>query len=330
MKHIVVTDESARLLRKFRSSILGERGLSNNTAKAYTTDILDLLFALDGKNTKIHDVSIRHLRQYLGEIYTNLSRKSMARKISAIKQLFQILYEENEIDNNPAEELEAPKPTMCIPKYLTQQEIEIILNLAVKDKSYKGIRTYCILEILYSTGMRISELSNMQISDLQCIKESEAPESITVKGKGNKERIVILGKQAKRALQCYLSVRKKLLANEKSPWIFTTKINLNSVTSKDTKISTKQRDGRTSRQVIARDIKQAAVNANISHEKISPHIIRHSFATHLLHNGMNLRVLQEMLGHSDISTTQIYTHIPSEKLIETVNKYHPLADSYKE
>jgi len=229
--------------------------------------------------------------------------------------------------------IEHPKYSKKIPKYLTEREVETLLKNAKKDKSPNGIRFYCMLELLYATGLRVSELVSLKISAVQKKYRKDGfyniDDFLIIKGKGNKERLVIMNKTAKSILKDYLDLRAGLLGEETSKWLFTTKIKFPLTKAYKTKKLKPRKDGHLSRQIFALALKNIAGKSGINIDKVSPHIIRHSFASHLLNNGADLRVLQELLGHSDISTTQIYTHILDSKLKNIVNNLHPLAERNK-
>jgi len=312
-------------LTQFLDMVKAERGLAKNTLISYKNDLE--YFIENTKNpTRISTIDIKnHLRQLYSD---GISANSLSRKISSIKQFFNFLQLEEIIKDNPALLIEHPKHSGKIPKYLTESEVELLLKNAKKNKSPSGIRFYCMLELLYATGLRVSELVSLPVSVIQKKYKKDGlytiDDFLIVRGKGNKERLVVINKTAKSILKNYLDLRKRLLNGEISKWLFTTKVKF-PITRNDDKKLKIRKDNHLSRQIFALALKSVAMKSEIDEEKVSPHIIRHSFATHLLNNGADLRVLQELLGHSDISTTQIYTHILDSKLKNIVNTLHPLA-----
>jgi len=312
-------------LTQFLDMIKAERGLAKNTLISYKND-LEYFIQTTKNPLKITTADIKN---HLKQLYTDgISANSLSRKISSIKQFFNFLQIEEVIKDNPALLIEHPKHSIKIPKYLTEQEVETLLKNAKKDKSPAGVRFCCMLELLYATGLRISELVSLKVSVVQKKYKKDGfyniDDFLIIKGKGNKERLVVINKTAKALLKDYLDLRKKLLDGESSEWLFTTQVKFSTTKYINEKLKTRK-DNHLSRQVFALALKEIAIKSGIDEEKVSPHIIRHSFATHLLNNGADLRVLQELLGHSDISTTQIYTHILDSKLKSIVNTLHPLA-----
>ena len=317
-------------IENFLNNLLAEKGSAKNTIISYKKDLEELFDFL--KDIKIEEITTKDLKKYLEFLYKNdVATSTMARHISSIKQFFNFLQLENIITENPASLLDHPKIQANIPEILTEKEIEKLLDTAKKDKSNYGIQLYTMLELLYATGLRISELVEMKISDIQKKYRSDGlytiDDFLIINGKGNKERLIPINKTAKDALIKYINLRESLLNGKKSEWLWTTMATF-SKDKKDTKVIFKK-DNHIARQIFALNLKQLAIESNINPEKVHPHILRHSFATHILQRGADLRVVQELLGHSDISTTQIYTHIADEKLKKIVNELHPLAKDEK-
>ena len=313
-------------IENFLNNLLAEKGSAKNTIISYKKDLEELFDFL--KDMKIKEITTKDLKKYLEFLYkNNVATSTMARHISAIKQFFNFLQLENIITENPASLLDHPKIQANIPEILTEKEIEKLLDTAKKDKSNYGIQLYTMLELLYATGLRISELVEMKISDIQKKYRNDGlytiDDFLIINGKGNKERLIPINKTAKDALIKYINLRESLLNGKKSEWLWTTMVTF-SKDKKDTKVIFKK-DNHIARQIFALNLKQLAIESNINPEKVHPHILRHSFASHILQRGADLRVVQELLGHSDISTTQIYTHIADEKLKKIVNELHPLA-----
>ncbi|HSQ98065.1 MAG TPA: tyrosine recombinase [Rickettsiales bacterium] len=317
-------------LENFLNNLSVEKASAKNTLLSYKNDIEDL-FSFLGE-IEITKITSKDLKKYLEYLYKNgIATSTMARHISAIKQFFNFLQLEEIITENPATLLEHPKIQNDIPQILSEKELKIMLEEAKKDTSNYGIQFYTMLELLYASGLRISELVELKISDIQKKYRKDGlytiDDFLIIKGKGNKERLVPISKTAKEALIKYLDLREHLLKGKKSEWLWTTMITF-SKNKKNTEVKFKK-DNHIARQIFALSLKQLAIKNNIDPTKVHPHTIRHSFATHILQNGADLRVVQELLGHSDISTTQIYTHIADEKLKNIVNTLHPLAKDKK-
>lgn len=272
-----------------------EKGLASNTLDAYTRD----LTAFAGKAERIPNLV--ELRQYLDSLYrAGLGSRSIARKLSVLRNFYRFLASEGRISTDPTERLTAPKQWQNLPKYLNRDEIERLL--AAPDLTKKtGVRDRAMLELLYATGLRVSELCGLRVADVQ--SEQGVVRAI---GKGNKQRLTPVGKSALRATRDYLeSSRPKLLGQRPSPYLF--------VTARGTRLT---------RGAFWKLLIALGKRAGIFHN-LTPHVIRHSFATHLLEGGADLRSVQTMLGHSDISTTQIYTHVMRSRLRQTIEQHHP-------
>lgn len=292
-------------IESFIEMMAAERGASTNTISAYKHDLSDFSYFLAKKHQdlKIEDASQDVLKKYMMSITeSGLSPATSGRRLSTLKQFYQFLYSDKIRADNPTTGLDSPKKAKSLPKYLSEEEIENLLQTANSDTSKDGLRLSALLEILYASGLRVSELISLKKSSFQ--KKDSENYFLLIKGKGNKERIVPLNKSAIDAI-------KKHLKNIKTetPWIF----------------PSKKGNGHITRQGVGQMLKKLAVNTGIEIERVSPHVLRHSFASHLLNNGIDLRVLQELLGHSDISTTQIYTHIADDRLKSMVARTHPLA-----
>ncbi len=313
----MATDSIENFLEKLRA----EEGLASNTISSYKKDLE--LFQKFLKRQDITYASSEHLKSYLHFLHKqNLKSSSIARKISCFKNFYKFLEDEKLIKSSPANNLESPKKDFILPKALSEEEIFKLLDCANKDDSELGIRLACMLEVLYAAGLRVTELVALPISAIQ--KDTVGLKNyLIVKGKGSKERIAPLSKSAIAILLRYLELRKNL-GYEKSQWLFFGGKNSVFSGSKNSIIANLSTDNHLTRQGFHGLLKQLAIKANINPDRVYPHVIRHSFASHLLNHGVDLRILQELLGHSDISTTQIYTHILDSKLKELVFKHHPL------
>lgn len=300
------------LIEYFLESMALERGSSNNTIQSYKTDLMDLVAFISKNHLAVEAVSLDQLRAYVSELSTrrSLKPKSISRKISAIRQFFSFLMQEHMIKENPSLDLEIPKTPKNIPVVFAEDEVEKLLDECLKDKTPAGLRNLAMVELMYASGMRVSELVSLKISQLALINRQDLPPHIVITGKGNKERIVAINEKSIEALKQYLATLDKFKKDKSSPWLFPS---LNAT------------GGHVTRQYFGKVLKKLAFKAGLNFEKISPHKIRHSFATHLLNNGANLRVIQELLGHRKIGTTQIYTHVSNRRLKETVEEFHPLS-----
>jgi len=289
----------------FKHFIQVEKGLSKNTILSYGKDLesygryMDLVENISGLSgiTRIHIVNYL---KYLKE--RDLTARTMARQLATIRSFHQFLIREVEgMKDDPSLLIEIPKAPKILPKVLSLQEVEALLE--VQDQSTFGLRDKAMLELLYATGMRVSELLSLDLSDINLTMGF-----VRCMGKGSKERIIPLGKLAIESIEKYLKLARKDLAGKKQNDAFF----LN------------HHGNRMSRQGFWKNLKKQAEKANIQHE-LTPHTLRHSFATHLLENGADLRSVQEMLGHADISTTQIYTHVTKNRLKDVYKEFHPRA-----
>ena len=314
-------------INNFLQKIRAEDGLSKNTILSYGKDLEMLEIFLKNIEISFENCSKEILKKYFNEdAQQNLKNSSVSRKISCFKHFFNFLEQENIIKKNPVLEIHGPKRHKILPKFLSENEVTKMLDILLQDESEFGIKLSCMLEILYSAGLRVSELVNLPISAVQ-FKNSQIDDFLIVKGKGNKERIATLNETSKIILAKYLILRKKV-GLDSSKWLFVgnfrsskkpNQIKIHAVNFKDFI------DKPLSRQRFNKMLKELAIKAKIEPSRVHPHVFRHSFATHLLNNGADLRVLQELLGHSDISTTEIYTHISENKLRDAVLNHHPLS-----
>lgn len=302
-------------LEAFLEVLLAERIASSNTICAYRTDIEQLAAFCAERNLPIERVEYQHLVQYIESLHAkHLSYSSLARKISSIRQFFSFLFSEKIKADNPADLLVMPKKQFTLPKALSEKDITCLLDVA-NSETYTELRNNVMLEILYSSGMRISELVTLKVEVLKYdLRSCEMANAIMIQGKGGKERLVMLGDVVIEKLKRYLIARDEFLKKhaQQSRWLFPS-------------LDKDHRMHHITRQRFGQILKQLAVRCNINPSTLSPHKIRHSFATHMLQHGANIKVIQELMGHSNINSTQLYTKICSEITKNAVQK-HPLVD----
>ena len=298
----------------FFEMLIAERGATENTISSYRKDIKDLHDYLKLNHIKLDKVTSSTIKDFIIELSNrNLGAKTIGRKISTFRQFFSFLVSDEIFKENPTLNIIMPKRPESIPKALSQDILNKLIKTASDNTTKEGLRDYTMLEILYSTGMRISELVSLEMKALESFSNESEINLLIVEGKGKKERVVILNQMAGMALKNYLNIRSKFLSNgAKSNWVFPS-------VSKNKKIV------HISRQRFGQILKEIAIKSNIDPLIISPHKIRHSFATHMLDNGANLRIVQELLGHSDISSTQIYTKVSDSKTKKLLLGKHPLS-----
>jgi integrase/recombinase XerD len=300
-----------RLLGLYLDMLAAERGAGANTLAAYRRDLEDLCSYLRSLRRNVASARTDDLRAYLEELSRRgLKATTAARRLSAMRQLYRFLYSEGHRSGDPAAVLEGPKRQRALPKILSMAEVDRLLRAAAQcapaaplPVRVRAARLACLLEILYATGLRVSELVALPIAAAR--RDARV---IVVRGKGNKERLVPLNDAARRAIADYLALRARSGATQ-SQWLFPSFGD----------------SGHLTRQHLARELKSLAGAAGLHADQVSPHVLRHAFASHLLHNGADLRVVQTLLGHADISTTQIYTHVLQERLKSLVRDLHPLA-----
>ncbi len=315
----------ARLVALFLDMLAAERGAESNTLAAYGRDLADFTAYLAGAGRSVATAATDDLRAYLGELARRgLQSATVARRLSALRQLYRFLYAEGQRKDDPAAVLEGPKRARSLPKTLTIGEVDRLLRVAAEcdpaapmPARLRAARLACLVELIYATGLRVSELVALPVSAAR--RDARV---IVVRGKGNKERLVPLNDAAKRAMAEYLALaaetgiagphptlpRKR--GREGRGWLFPSFGD----------------SGHLTRQHFARELKALAAAAGLRAAQVSPHVLRHAFASHLLHNGADLRVVQTLLGHADISTTQIYTHVLEERLKSLVRDLHPLGE----
>jgi integrase/recombinase XerD len=300
-------------LDEFLEMMSAERGAANHTITAYQRDLLDYLAFLNAKAIPLKQVVEADIEAYTTTLHAQkLAASSIARKITSIRQFHRFLNNEGMTAHNPAALMEFPKQPRNLPKILTEADVSKLLTTAAEDTTPQGIRLTAMLEVLYATGLRVSELVSLPLSAVL-----RAPDFISVMGKRQKERLVMLTPPAKEALGSYIPLRPMFFgskAQKTSPWLF----------------PSRSAEGYTTRQQFALLLKELTLKAGLDAAAVSPHVLRHAFATHLLNHGADLRSIQQLLGHSDIATTQIYTHVQQERLFETVAEHHPLSPHKKQ
>lgn len=292
-----------------------ERAASENTISSYKLDLLEFFNFCSKKNIDVEHCIESDLNDFVSHISRtqNFKPSTLSRKISCLRSFFQFLVSDDIRKENPALALELPKKEKNLPKALNYDDIVKLLKCLEDNKNPEKIRDNAIVHILYSSGMRVSELINLKMSSIEKESLSEgSAKIITIKGKGKKDRLVVINNKANTALEEYLKVRLKFLRGHKSDYIFPSHKKSGEITH-------------ISRQRVHQVFKELAVETGIDPETLSPHKIRHSFATHILQNGADLRIVQELLGHSDISSTQIYTKVANEKAKKLVLEKHPLS-----
>lgn len=304
----------ASLVELFLDMLAAERGAGANTLSAYRNDLDDLSAHLRAADVAIIDAETDDLRGFLKSLdERGFKASSLARRLSAVRQLYRFLYAEGKRTDDPAAVLEGPKRARTLPKVLSIAEVDGLMTQARINadnaeqpvaQRLRSARLLCLLEVVYATGLRVSELVALPASSAR-----RDQRMLVVRGKGEKERLVPLNQAAKRAMTEYLALRAAAKA-ETSKWLF----------------PSFGEQGHLTRQHFARELKALGQACGIEPSRLSPHVLRHAFASHLLHNGADLRVVQTLLGHADISTTQIYTHVLEERLKSLVRDLHPLAE----
>ncbi|MDC3024509.1 tyrosine recombinase [Alphaproteobacteria bacterium] len=296
------------LIELFLDKIITEKNLSRTTINSYKSDLKIFYKFLRTDKLNFYDCSEENLKKWIIHLVDNdIKAPSRLRKISVIKQFFSFLFDESFIKQNPSTNISLPKKTKSLPKFISEEDITRLLNhMKVNSNNFKGLQTFVLTEILYASGLRVSELVRLKISSV-----TDDFKNLYINGKGNKDRIIPLGEPAQKVLKIYLSklkakLNEKTKSMSKQKWLFPN--NKNHI----------------SRFTYYNRLKLAAKKIDINVNKISPHVLRHAFASHMLKNGADLKVLQQLLGHEDISTVEIYTHLNIEDTTKAL-KRHPLA-----
>lgn len=301
-------------IENFLEMMSAERGAAENTLESYRRDLESVSDALAARGVKLPEANADDVRFAIdGMANLGFAASSQARCLSALRQFFRFLYAEGFRQDDPTGVIDTPKKQKPLPKIMSVEHVTRLLDRAAleanesgeADEHMKALRLYALLETLYATGMRVSELVGLPVSVARTDHRF-----LIVRGKGSKERMVPLSQRARDALQRFLHMRDAMPKADENPWLF----------------PALSESGHLARQVFARELKGLAARAGLNTASVSPHVLRHAFASHLLQNGADLRTVQQLLGHSDISTTQIYTHVLEERLHKLVSEHHPLAD----
>lgn len=301
-------------IENFLEMMSAERGAAQNTLESYRRDLEACAQVLAQGGVNLAKAGTEDIRQALDAMAVEgFAATSQARRLSALKQFFRFLYAEGFRQDDPTGTIDAPKKQKPLPKIMSVENVTRLLDRAAleareaaePEERLKALRLHALLETLYATGLRVSELVGLPASVARTDHRF-----LIVRGKGSKDRMVPLSQKAREALQLFLALRDCQPGLDENPWLF----------------PAFSESGHLARQVFARELKSLAARAGLSSASVSPHVLRHAFASHLLQNGADLRTVQQLLGHADISTTQIYTHVLEERLHKLVSEHHPLAD----
>ncbi|MDF1722323.1 MAG: site-specific tyrosine recombinase XerD [Minwuia sp.] len=297
--------QDRRLIDLFIDMLAAERGAAANTLAAYRRDLDGVVDSLPAKVT-LFTASADDLRGCLAAmVRAGLAPSTQARKLSTIRTFYRFLVQDALRQDDPSQALDSPRLSRLLPKVLTVEDVTALLQQVRTGADHKAVRMACLLEIIYASGLRVSELLTLPHPPL-----GSDPRFLQVRGKGGRDRLAPMSVEALEALSRYLDVRARFLVKGKpSPWLF----------------PSRGGDGHLTRQAFSIALKKLAMDAGIDQSRVSPHVLRHAFASHLLAGGADLRSLQKMLGHADISTTQIYTHVQEARLAALVETSHPLA-----
>jgi integrase/recombinase XerD len=284
-----------------------ERAAAKNTLIAYTRDLGDAAGFLAARGRDLSDASAEDVEAYFSALGARgLSPATASRRRAAVRQFYRFVLGETWRADDPSRRVEAPRKGRSLPKVLSRAEVDRLIAAAAAKDGAQGLRLACMVELAYASGLRISELTSLTLAAL-----ARDPAYLIVRGKGGKERLAPLNDAARTAIKAYLEVRPGFLpkGDKANPWLF----------------ASRGKEGRLTPRRFAQLLDEAAAGAGIDPARVSPHVLRHAFATHLLEGGADLRVVQTLLGHADIGTTQIYTHVAGDRLAEVVASKHPLA-----
>jgi integrase/recombinase XerD len=294
-------------IESFLEMMAAERNAAQNTLEAYRRDLLSVAASLDGQ--ALADAQPEDLSQALRSLAeAGLSERTQARRLSALRQFYRFLVSENRLAEDPTAILDAPRAGQSLPKFLSEAEVDVLLQAVQGMDGPEGLRLTAIVELLYATGLRVSELVSLPAT---AARQGEEAGVLWLIGKGGRERMVPVGRAAAEALRVYMGVRGLWIGEPSvARWLF----------------PSRSKEGHLTRRRIGQLLKELALEAGLDPTRVSPHVLRHAFATHLLSNGADLRALQTLLGHADIGTTQIYTHVLEERRRSLVLGHHPLAE----
>ena len=298
--------KNINLIEKYIEFIFAQKNLAKNTVTSYENDLSEFARFI-GYNDFLN-LTVNQFKRYVNYLSKNFSPSSHCRKLSSVKNFFLYLYDLKLINNTPMDFIDFPKLPKKIPKFLSESEVNILIEKSYEDHSFKGLRRTLLIEILYATGIRVSELVSIRLGDI-----TDNYSSIIIKGKGGKQRIVPLFGKVISVLKKYIDFLNKLKEQSNNLFLF----------------PSNSKFGHLTRNRFFQILKDLGEEINLDVKRISPHVLRHSFASHLLSRGVDLRIIQESLGHKDISTTQIYTHIQASKLRKILEKRTYVDDEIK-
>jgi integrase/recombinase XerD len=305
-----------KYVEAFIETMIAERGLAKASVASYRATLDHFVLFITEKQEDVLSVDLSLLQSYITHLSSSKhSNSTIIQRFGTVRRFIQFLCTEGIRRDNPANLIDLPKHNIPLPKAIIQEDINKLLHCAAEDNTISGVRLRAMVEILYASGMRVSELVQLRLHNLQQDRNSNSSHLpialkpfLIIKGKGNKERLVPLNNDAIQAIISYLPYRNNFTPDNHNQWLF----------------PSDSKEGHMTRQAFARSLKNLAINAGVDPDTISPHVIRHSFASHLLDNGADLRVIQELMGHADIKSTQIYTHVQTNRLLDTVAKFHPI------
>ena len=283
-----------------------ERAAAKNTLTAYSKDLTDTQGFLRSRNCDFASASAEDIEAYFSALGDRgLSPATAARRRASVRQFYRFVLGEGWRSDDPSRRVDAPKQGRPLPKVLSRDEVDRIIAAATGGDGAEGLRLGCMVELIYASGLRVSELTSLTLTAL-----AQDPAYLMVRGKGGKDRLAPLNPAARLAVKAYLEVRKSFLpkGDAANPWLF----------------PSRGKAGRLTPRRFAQLLDESAVAAGVDPARVSPHVLRHAFATHLLEGGADLRVVQKLLGHADIATTQIYTHVAQDRLVEVMTTKHPL------